>query len=264
MKPGLAFIKKEWMEMFRSSKMTILLILFVLFGIMSPALAKLTPALYEMVADSMKEQGITISQIEVTALTSWTQYFKNAFMELVVLVCMFSGILTNEYQKGTLIPMYARGLSRGSVLFAKMITTLTAWTLCYYLCFGITYAYNAYFWDHDIVSHLALSVFCLYLLGVWLITVIFAISALLSSGTAVMLATGGIFAGLYFVGMIPKISKYLPVTLLNAGDLVTGNSSIKPGTAFTEDTCLPAIIVTLVLCVFNYVIACVLLKRKRV
>lgn len=263
MKPLTAFIKKEWMEMFRNGKLTILLILFILFGIMSPALAKLTPALYEMLAETMKEQGITISQMEVTALTSWMQYFKNAFMELIVLVCMFSGILTNEYQKGTLIPMYTRGLSRSNVLFAKFLTTVIVWTLCYYLCFGITYAYNAYFWDNSIVYNLSLSVFCLYLLGIWLITIIFAVSALLSSGAAVMLATGGIFAALYFMSLIPKISKYLPVRLLNAGELVTKTSSAATSSVLTVDTCYPAIAVTLILCLFNYMIAYLFLRQKK-
>lgn len=263
MKPLTAFIKKEWMELFRSGRFTILLILFILFGIMSPTLAKLTPVLYEMLAESMKEQGITVSQIEVTALTSWMQYFKNAFMELIVLVCMFSGIITNEYQKGTLIPMYTRGLSRGNVLFAKFFTTVMVWTLCYYLCFGITYAYNAFFWDNSIVSHLALSVFCLYLLGIWLITVIFAASALLPSGATVMLAAGAVFAGLYFISLIPKISKYLPVRLLNAGELVTKNPLADISGAFTVDDCYPAIAVTLMLCLLNYIIAYLFLRQKK-
>ncbi len=38
-----AFGKKEWMELVRSGKFLVLLILFCLFGIMNPAVAKLTP-----------------------------------------------------------------------------------------------------------------------------------------------------------------------------------------------------------------------------
>ena len=43
MKSLIAFIKKEWMEQVRSGRLLILLILFTLFGIMNPAIAKLTP-----------------------------------------------------------------------------------------------------------------------------------------------------------------------------------------------------------------------------
>ena len=38
-----AFGKKEWMELVRSGKFLVLLILFCLFGIMNPAVAKLRP-----------------------------------------------------------------------------------------------------------------------------------------------------------------------------------------------------------------------------
>ena len=40
MKPLLAFIKKEYLEAARTGKITILALLFVLFGIMNPAIAK--------------------------------------------------------------------------------------------------------------------------------------------------------------------------------------------------------------------------------
>ena len=43
MKSLLAFIKKETMEQFRSGRLTILGILFVLLGVMNPAVAKITP-----------------------------------------------------------------------------------------------------------------------------------------------------------------------------------------------------------------------------
>ena len=43
MKSLLAFIKKETMEQFRSGRLMILGILFVLLGVMNPAVAKITP-----------------------------------------------------------------------------------------------------------------------------------------------------------------------------------------------------------------------------
>ena len=43
MKSLFAFMKKEWMEQVRSGKVILLGIIFVLLGIMNPAVAKLTP-----------------------------------------------------------------------------------------------------------------------------------------------------------------------------------------------------------------------------
>lgn len=36
-------MKKEWMEQVRSGRLLILVIIFILLGIMNPAVAKLTP-----------------------------------------------------------------------------------------------------------------------------------------------------------------------------------------------------------------------------
>ena len=49
-----AFLKKEWMEQIRNSRLLILVLLFLLFGIMNPAVAKITPWLMEMMAESLE------------------------------------------------------------------------------------------------------------------------------------------------------------------------------------------------------------------
>ena len=47
MKSLIAFMKKEWMDLVRSGRLMILLVIFLLFGIMNPAIAKLTPWMME-------------------------------------------------------------------------------------------------------------------------------------------------------------------------------------------------------------------------
>lgn len=53
-----AFLRKEGMEFIRTGKIWILLIIFILFGIMNPAIAKLTPWMVETMSDSLAESGI--------------------------------------------------------------------------------------------------------------------------------------------------------------------------------------------------------------
>ena len=79
----LAFMKKEYLEAARTGKIVILILLFVLFGIMSPVIAKLTPWIMETLSDSMAENGLIVTNIEVDALTSWTQFFKNIPIALI-------------------------------------------------------------------------------------------------------------------------------------------------------------------------------------
>ena len=71
MKAFLAFTKKELLEQLRSGRIILLGFLFVLLGIMNPAVAKLTPWLLEMLAASLAESGMTVTQTTVTAMDSW-------------------------------------------------------------------------------------------------------------------------------------------------------------------------------------------------
>ena len=97
MKSLIAFIKKEFTEQLRSGRLMILGLLFVLFGIMNPAVAKLTPWLLEAMADSMEESGMIITAVEVDAMTSWVQFFKNVPMALIAFVLITGNAFTKEY-----------------------------------------------------------------------------------------------------------------------------------------------------------------------
>ena len=142
MRAFLAFMKKEWMEQIRSGRFIILAILFVLFGIMNPAVAKLTPWLFEVMSESLEESGMIVTAVEVDAMTSWVQYFKNIPMALIVFVLLESNVFTKEYQSGTLVLALTKGLHRRSVVFAKATVLVSLWTVCYWMQYGITYIYN--------------------------------------------------------------------------------------------------------------------------
>ena len=137
MKPLLAFMKKEYLEAARTGKLMILMLLFVLFGIMNPAIAKLTPWLMEMMSDTIAESGLIVTDIQVDAMTSWTQFFKNIPMALIAFVLIFSDIFTREYRSGTLLLILTKGLSRYKVVLAKALILLSLWTFGYGICFAV-------------------------------------------------------------------------------------------------------------------------------
>ena len=146
MKSLLALMRKEYMEATRTGKIMIIILLFVLFGIMSPAVAKLTPWMMKMLSDSMAESGLIVTNVQVDALTSWTQFFKNIPIALIAFVLIFSDIFTKEYKSGTLLLVLTKGLSRYKVVLAKTVLLLSIWTVGYEICFTITYGcYNAFY-----------------------------------------------------------------------------------------------------------------------
>ena len=85
-----AFLRKEGMELIRTGKIWILLIIFILFGIMNPAIAKLTPWMVETMSDSLAESGMVLTEVKVNAMTSWNQFYKNISMALIIFALMLT------------------------------------------------------------------------------------------------------------------------------------------------------------------------------
>lgn len=253
MKQLKAFAKKEFLDQVRTGKLLILAIVFCIFGIMNPAIAKLTPWMLELMSEQLVESGMVITGVEVNALTSWTQFFKNMPIALIIFVVMFSSILTAEYQKGTLINVITKGLKRWKILASKLGIMIVFWTVGYLLTFGITYAYNAYFWDNSIVRNLFLAVFFYYLAGLWLITVILPASVFFKGTSAVTLSVGAAFMVSYLLGFIPDLKEYMPTFLMNSNELLADVVNGK--------TCLTAVLITVFLIVFNIVVAIVVFDK---
>lgn len=217
-----AFLKKELLEQIRSGKLLFLGILFVLFGVMNPAVAKLTPWLLETLADSMAEGGMTITIGEVTALDSWVQFFKNIPMALIAFVLMEGSIFTREYSSGTLLLSLTKGFARYKVVATKALVLTALWSLGYWLCFGITYGYNAYFWDNSVAQNLLFSVLCWWLFGLWVIALLVLFSSLAKENTGVLLGTGGVVLTCSLFSFIPKVQKFLPTQLTDGNSLIYG------------------------------------------
>ena len=252
----MAFVKKEWTEVLRTGKFVMLTVLFIFFGVMNPAIAKLTPWMMEAFSESLKGSGLTVTEAKVDALTSWMQFYKNVPVALIVFLLMFSGILAVEYQKGTLINMITKGLSRWKIVLSKSVVLLFLWSLGYWMCYGITYVYNAYFWDNSIAKDVGFAAFCVYMLGVWLIALMMLMSTLFSAGSAVAVGTGGVFFVLYLFSMLPDLKEYLPSYLMSASGLLSGAGEAGDYTT--------ALLVAAGLTVIQLVVAILVFNRKDV
>ncbi len=217
-----AFLKKEWMEWYRTGRLLILVLVFTLFGVMNPAVAKLTPWIMETLSESLAETGILTAAVSVDAMSSWAQFYKNFPVGLMIVILICSGSFTTEYQKGTLIPVVAKGLPRFKIVLAKWMMVLLVWTALHLLCFGITYAYNAYFWDNGIATHLCFAVVLAWLFGVWALTFLVFFSSIAQSSTQVLLGTGGMVLIAYLLNMFPKASVFLPIRLMDGMSVLLG------------------------------------------
>lgn len=254
MKSFIAFLKKEILESARSGKLIVLCILFLIFGIMNPAIAKLTPWMIELLSDSLAANGMVVTEVAVDALTSWTQFFKNIPIALLVFVLIYSGTFTKEYESGTLILILTKGLSRYKVVLAKFTVMLTSWTVGYWLCFAVTYGYNAYFWDNNIAVGLMPAAVHWWLFGVWVVCLIVLFSALGKNHTGVLLGTGGSVLFAYLISLFPQISKYVPTVLMDSASLLVGAKS--------ADIFSKAVYLTIAMC-FVFIIASIPIMNKK-
>ena len=227
MKSLLAFIRKEMMEQRRSGKMIILGILFIALGIMSPAIAKMTPWLMEMMADTLAGSGLIFTSVSVSAMDSWTQFFKNMPIGLIAFVLIESSIFTREYQTGTLVLSLTKGMERYKVVAAKTVVMVFLWTFSYWLCAGITYGYTAFFWDNAILQHLLFSLACWWVFGLFAVALIVLFSAMAKSNTGVLAGTGSVVLGCYLLSFFSRLKKIMPTMLMDGTSLIYGIAEPK-------------------------------------
>ncbi len=208
MRAWLAFFKKECLESVRTGRLLTLGILFVLLGLMNPGIAKLTPWLFELLADELAEGGMTMTAVEVDALTSWTQFFKNLPVALIVFVLLLS-----------------KGLARYKVVLAKTVHMLLLWSAGYWLCFGVTYLYNDLYWDNGIALHIGAAAVFWWLFGVLTVSLMVLFSTCSRSSVGVLLGTGGTIMASYLIGLLPMCRELVPTTLTGGMILLTGTAS---------------------------------------
>lgn len=219
-----AFLKKEFLESTRTSRLWVMLVIFFILGVISPLLAKLMP---ELVANFMPD-GMAITVPEPTALDSWTQFFKNVGqLGLIVMVILFSSLLSGEFTRGTLINMLSKGLCRNTVILSKFTAASLIWTMSYFLAFGVTASYTLYYWSVDFSKELWLSIVGLWLFGILLLSLVILGSILFRNSYGGILFTGIITALLFLLNLFPKLQEYNPLLTASMGaSLLAGKAEL--------------------------------------
>ncbi len=253
MKIYFSFMKKEWIEQIRTYKLFILLVVFFIFGMISPLTAKLMPKLL----NQFSIEGMTITLSEPSAIDSYTQFFKNlSQMGLLVLVIVFSGSLTQELTKGTLINLVTKGLSRSTIIVSKFIVALQVWTISLFLAFFTTYGYTIYLFPDDKIYHLFSSIGCLWLFGLFLLALSLLAQTVIDSqyGNLLMIALS--IGCLFAINLFPKFQKYNPL------ELISKNVSML-SQDYDMVSLLPAIGMTIGVTLICLISAIYLFKQKR-
>lgn len=254
MRGYIAFVKKEFIEHLRTYKLLVLMGVFLILGMMNPLIAKLTPEVLKL----LPMEGIQITVPDPTAIDSYMQFFKNGTsIGLVVLVLVFCGMLVNELTKGTLINILTKGLTRSAVIMAKITASILLWSGALGISVLTTYLYTIYLFPTGDIYHLPLSIFCLWLFGVFLLSVLMFTSTLCKSIYGSLLGTGGVVVLLNLMGLIPNSTKYNPITL------ATTNLSMLAKDYQTSDP-IYAILIAAALILLLTTLSCTIFRKKRI
>lgn len=251
MRSFIAFTKKEFIESARTYKLLIIYLVFILFGMLNPVTAKILPELLS----SIMTEGVQIILPEPTTIDAWGQFYKNMSTQLILFVIVFSGILSNELTKGTLINMLTKGLPRQTVILSKFIFLVFVWTSAYWICYGTTYIYSSYLLSGD-VHNVFVGAIIVWLYGIFVISMMVFSSVVVKSMYGVLLITGSFVLILMIANMIPSIQKYNPYTLS------TGSMELLSGEAAIGDFQLSIIITIICTVIFVYVSRYVFNKVK--
>lgn len=254
MKAFTAFTKKEWMESIRSWRLYILLAVFLLLGIMSPLTALIMPHLL----NGADLGGIIIELPEPTALDSWTQFFSNVSqIGNLTLIITFTGIMANEFSRGTLINLLTKGMKRYIIILSKFFTASVIWTLGYLLCLGVTYLYTALYWPESTLYHPFLAFFSPWLLGQLFIVLLILGGIATGNFYGSLLAGGGTVIGLNVLNLVPAIRRFNPISLAaQTLTLLTGQNG--------PQDFLPAVYLTLISISTLLILSILIFNKKKI
>lgn len=220
-----AFWRKEYTHHLRSYRLLILLVVFSLFGIMSPLAARLMP---DLLAALMPE-GMQITLPPPTALDAWGQYQKNmSQIGLITLALVFSTTMAHELASGRLILLLTKGLRRPAVITAKWAFMLSAWTLCVLWSFALCYGYTAFLFPGEHMPGLLSAAGGMWLFGLMMLSVLLLCAVLFRGSTGCLLGTGALMGLIALSGFVPAISRANPWQLIAQGAGLPGGGLLAP------------------------------------
>ena len=116
-----AFLWKELVEIRRTWRLWVIPGMLVFFGLTSPIIAALTPALVRSMAAS--QPGVMIRIPPPTALDAYGQFMKNLNQfVLIAVIITGAGVVSGERSTGTAILALTKPLSRGAFVLAKILS----------------------------------------------------------------------------------------------------------------------------------------------
>ena len=206
--------KKEVLEIYRSKKFLILLVIFVFIAIGSPIIAKLIPTLLKSMPET---PGISITIPDPTWKDSVDQLVKNIVQfGYIVIIFMFAGAIAEEKNKKTLELTLTKPIPRANFVLSKFFAAGAYLKIVFIASMAAFYSYTlSLFGSFSLINLAWLTLFLLIFL-----TLILALTIFASTISSTQIGAAGIsfIISIVFttvIGYIKKITDYSPSFILS-------------------------------------------------
>jgi len=238
MRNYIVFLKKELFESVKTHKLIIMGAVFLIFGMGSPLLARMTPEIIRWAMESdPATAGMDFAAMgllsEPTAINAWSQFFSDVgLFGLVALVIVFSGMLSSELSRGTLTIILTKGLPRSTVILSKLTSAVIIWSMSFGLSFFTAKLYTSFLFPENNLpvtrdfglfvqlsahqSDLLFAGFSMWLFGVFLLALTAAAATLTDNGYICMLIVGAVVIALFIFSAVPRVDAYNPTSLISS------------------------------------------------
>jgi ABC-2 type transport system permease protein len=218
----LTVLRKELLEQWRTYRFLIVAAVMVLFGLISPLLAKLTPELLKSIPDLPPGLAATIPV--PTLADAVGQYLKNMSQFGILLALLVSmGVVVQEKERGTAAMMLTRQVSRETFVLAKFVGLALSFSAA--LLFA---AIGCWYYTYFLFGRMAWGPWLGLNALMLLVFLVYTAAALLCSTLArTQSAAAGLALGALIliagVGALPRLNEYLPGRLFGwGGSLILG------------------------------------------
>ncbi len=223
-------LKKEWLYQRRTKRLIIVLAVFLLFGMISPLIAKFTPQILSSIEGAEQFAALVPDPTVVDAIAQYISNLTQFGFILALLLGM--GAVAGEKEKGTAAMVLSKPLPRWIFIASKFIGQ----GLVYFIAFALAAA-AAYYYILYLFETLAISSYLIANLLLFLWILVFASITLLGStlgrttGAAAAISAG-IGAIVLVAGALPSYGALAPGGLLAwASQLAVGSEAAPNGGA---------------------------------
>jgi ABC-2 type transport system permease protein len=244
-------LRKELLEQWRSYRLLIVFAVLLVFGLMSPLLAKLTPEIVKLIPEG-EVIAATIPPPSVTDAV--TQYVKNLSQFGVVLALLMAmGVVAREKERGTAALMLVKPVPRGAFLAAKLVALALSFAASIAAAGAAAYYYTLILFEPLVLSGwLALNGLLFLFLLVTISLTLLASTLSTSQAVAGGIAFAAVVA-ISILGTIPRLGEFLP------GQLLTWGTQLALGQV---EAFWPSVGVSIGLVVASFVAAWVTFRRQ--